>query len=85
MSRNILLLSLLFASLISTYQTKAFANTNNDLVTVNYVDVGRYLGAWYRISSYPLFLKVIALVLAKSSPLERMEKLMFIILVIVTV
>ncbi len=54
MSRKLLLISLFFAAFISSTFSKVSANTTNDLVTVNYVDVGRYLGAWYRISSYPL-------------------------------
>lgn len=54
MSRKLILVSLFFITFFSSSFSKVAANTNNDLMTVNYVDVGRYLGAWYRIASYPL-------------------------------
>lgn len=48
MIRNSFYFAVLFLSTITLAQ-------DNDLRTVPYVDVSKYLGAWYRIASNPLF------------------------------
>jgi apolipoprotein D and lipocalin family protein len=50
---RILILS--FFVCLSFFNTQSANASGTDLVTVNYIDVGQYLGTWYRIASYPLF------------------------------
>ncbi|MBC7428847.1 MAG: lipocalin family protein [Bacteriovorax sp.] len=53
--KGISLLSLLGISiLMNLISPMASASSRGDLVTVSYVDVGRYLGSWYQVARNPL-------------------------------